>query len=441
MFKKTSVALCLLSLLLLGEAHPQQPEKLPFPVSQYTLKNGLKVILSEDYSLPLVSVVVAFRVGSSHEKPGKSGLAYLLENLMFQGSENIGRMQHIGFIRRIGGVLNAATTQDRTLFYQIVPSNQLALVLWLESDRMKSLDFITSTIEDVKNSLTEEIRQRKASDPYLEASTFFDQHLFPDFATSHPVFGNEKDLREITVDDVKEFYSTYYGPNNAVLSISGNIDKKKTLETVRKFFESIPKSEEFDPAPPALFPDKKAVVKTYQDSLASLPAFFLGYPIASPSSADYYPLKIAEYILLRGKTSRLYKRLLKRDRTAYDLSGGIEQRKDLAAFKIFVISTNETMLERSQKAVFSEIRGLKTGLISEEEMKKAKNIFRLDYINQYATYMDRAIFLAEIYLTQNNIINISDQLDKYLSVTSSEIAGVMNKYFTQDHILLHVKIR
>lgn len=441
MLKKTSVALCLLSFFLLGDAHPQQPEKLPFPVSQYTLKNGLKVILSEDYSLPLISVVVAYRVGSSREKQGKSGLAYLLENLMFQGSENIGRMQHIGFIRRIGGVLNAATTQDRTLFYQTVPSNQLALVLWLESDRMKSLDFSPSTIELVKNSLTEEIRQRKASDPYLEASIFFDQHLFPDLATSHPVFGNEVDLREITVDDVKEFYSAYYGPNNAVLSISGNIDKRKTLEIVRKFFESIPKSKESNPAPPAQFPEKKAVVKTYQDSLASLPAFLLGYPIASPSSADYYPLKIAEYILLRGKTSRLYKRLIKRDRTAYDLSGGIEQRNNLAAFKIFVISTNETMLERSKKAVFSEISRLKTGLISEEEMKKAKNIFRLDYINQYATYMDRAIFLAEIYLTQNDIINISDRLDKYLSVTSSEIAGVMNKYFTQDHILLHVKIR
>lgn len=442
MCKKISILLLILPLLIfLRMPSAQQPEKLPFSVALHTLRNGLKVILSEDHSLPLVSVAVAYQAGSINEEPGKSGLAYLLENLMFQGSENIGRMQHIGFIRRIGGLLNATTTTDQTLFSQTVPSNQLALVLWLESDRMNSLDINASNVARVKNSLIEEIRQRKITNPYLECSIYFDQYLFSDFAHSHPVFGREADLREITLEDVKKFYSTYYRPNNAVLVISGNIDKSNTMKLVRRFFETIPKGEDIDSPPPAQPLNKKAIDQTYEDSLASLPAFYLGYQIASSHSKDYYPLKIIEYLLLRGETSRLNKRLIKKIRIAYDLSGGIEERRDVAAFKVFVVSTNETMLERSKKAVFSEIARLKTGLISEKEMRKSKNMFRLDYIKQYSTYVDRAIFLAESYLSQNSVENVSEELNKYLSVKPPEIAGAMNKYFAQENILLHVKAR
>jgi len=442
MCKKISILLLILPLFIfLGTPSAQQPEKLSFPIAHHTLKNGLKVILSEDYSLPLVSVAVAYQAGSINEEPGKAGLAYLLENLMFLGSENIGRMQHIGFIRRIGGSLNATTTTDRTLFSQTVPSNQLALVLWLESDRMNSLDINASNVARVKNSLIEEIRQRKIADPYLESSIYFDQYLFSDFAHSHPVFGREADLREITLEDVKKFYSTYYKPNNAVLAISGNIDKRNALRLVRRFFETIPKGEDIDLPPSAQPSDKKAIDQTYEDSLASLPAFYLGYQIASPHSEDYYPLRIIEYLLLRGETSRLNKRLIKKVRIAYDLSGGIEERRDVAAFKIFVVSTNETMLERSKKAVFSEIVRLKTGLIPEKEMRKSKNMFRLDYIKQYSTYIDKAVFLAESYLNQNNVENVSEELSKYLSVKPPEIAGVMNKYFVQENIFLHVKAR
>ncbi len=442
MCKKISILLLILPLFIFLEMpSAQQPEKLSFPVTLHTLRNGLKVILSEDHSLPLVSVAVAYHAGSINEEPGKSGLAYLLENLMFQGSENIGRMQHIGFIRRIGGLLNATTTTDQTLFSQTVPSNQLALVLWLESDRMNSLDINASNVARVRNSLIEEIRQRKIANPYLECSVYFDQYLFSDFAHSHPIFGREADLREITLEDVKKFYATYYRPNNAVLAISGNIDKSNTMKLVRRFFETIPKGEDIDLPPSAQPSDKKAIDKTYEDSLASLPAFYLGYQIAPPHSKDYYPLKIIEYLLLRGETSRLNKKLIKKIRIAYELSGGIEERRDVAAFKVFVVSTNETMLERSKKAVFSEIARLKTGIISEKEMRKSKNMFRIDYIKQYSTYEDKAIFLAESYLSQNNVENVSEELNKYLSVKPPEIAGAMNKYFAQENILLHVKAR
>jgi len=412
----------------------------PFPVTQYTLNNGLHVILSEDFCLPLVSVVVAYNVGSINEKPGKTGLAYLLENLMFQGSENIGRMQHISFIQRIGGTLNAATTEDKTIFYQTVPSNQLALVLWLESDRMKALEINASNVERTKIDLIEEIRHRKSIDPYLESSLLFDQHLFPSFAYSHPVFGKEEDLRELTVEDVKNFYSSYYRPNNAVLIICGNLNKKKTIDLVRKYFGTLPKGEDITPLLPVQLPEKKNIDKTYTDPIATLPAFFLGYQVASTKSPDFYPLKIAEYILLRGETSRLNKKLIKKG-IAFKLEGGIEERRDLAGFKIFVLNTNEVMKERSKKAALSEISRLKTGLIPEKEFLKAKNMFRADFINQYATCADKAIFLADNYLAQNNLERFAEELDKYLSVSTLQIASVMNKYYTPGRIFLDIKIR
>lgn len=441
MSKKEVLISSLILFLLWSFARGQEEKEPPFPIEQYKLKNGLQVILSEDYSLPLVSVVVAYNVGSIHEKPGKEGIAYLLENLMFQGSKNIGRMQHISFIQRIGGELNAATTENKTIFYQTVPSNQLALVLWLESDRMKSLEINTSNVERMKEALIEEIRHRKAADPYLESSIFFDQLLFPNFTHSHPVFGNEANLRGITEEDVRIFYSTYYRPNNAVLSITGNIDKRKTLQLIRKYFETIPEGKEIAPLPLVEFPEKKLIVKTHQDSLASLPAFFLGYRIATPYSDDYYALRIIDYILLHGKTSRLFKKLIKKERIAFDLSGGIEERRELAAFKIFIINSNEIMMERSKKAIFSEINKLKTTLISEKELRKSKNMFKMDYINQYATYMERSIFLTEEYMAKNNLENFPKELERYLAVTPAEIIGLMNRYFTQKNILLNIKIK
>ncbi len=419
----------------------QEEEGFPFPTFLYTLKNGLKVVLSEDFSLPLVSVVVAYHVGSLYEKPGKAGLAYLLENLMFQGSRNVGRMQHISFIQRTGGTLNAATIEDRTIFYQTVPSNQLALVLWLESDRMKSLEISFSKVEQAKEALIQEIHHRQEIDPYLASSLFFDQLLYPDFSHNHPVFGQEEDIRNITVSDVKKFYTSYYIPNNAVLTIVGHINKRKTLQLVQKYFSSIPKGKEITP-PVVVSPQlQKKIIKTFSNSLASLPAFYLGYQIAPPASPDYYPLRIIEYVLLRGQTSRLYKRLITRQRIAYDLKGNIEQRRELAALKIFVISSNDIMLTRSEKAVLSEINKLKSSLVSDDELIKAKNMFKMDYINQYATYLDRAIFLAENMLHHNNLDNLSTELKKYMAVGSSEIIGIMHRYFAQGQVLLKVKLK
>lgn len=440
-FKNKLLVLGLYLFLLLGNfpAHGQDSQRLSLPIKQYKLENGLQVILSEDYSLPVVSVAVAYNVGSINEPPGKTGLAYLLENLMFQGSQNVGRMQHISFIRRTGGDLNATTTEDKTIFQQTVPSHQLALVLWLESDRMKSLKITAANVEQAKEALIEEIHQRKATEPYLESFLTFDRLLYPNLAYSHPVIGNEADVRNLTVEDVKDFYSTFYTPNNAVLSIAGDIDKRKTEENIRKYFHTIKKGEDI-PLPPSPKPSGKEATIIAKEFLAPLPGFHIGYRIASPYSQDFYPLKIIEYILLRGITSRLYKKLIKRTRIARSLSGSIEKRKELATFKIFVSSSNEIMAERSKRVIFSEINKLKSSLVSEKELRKAKNIFKMDYLNQYATSADKAVFLAETFLSKKSLDDLPDELENYLSVDHYILIRIMRRYFTNE-IVFDIKIK
>jgi predicted Zn-dependent peptidase len=442
--KEKFIILCL-ALVLLGiipSIKAQDKKDFPFPVTPYQFeKNGLHVILSEDQSLPVVSVVVAYNVGSINEPPGKTGLAYLMEKLMFQGSENVNRMQHISLINKVGGEFNATTTEDKTIFFQRVPSNQLAQVLWLESDRMKSLQINASYVEQAKQALIEEINSMKESEPYLGSFWRFDQLLYSNFAYSHPVIGDEEDVKNLTLQDVTDFYRTYYVPNNAVLTIVGKIDREKTLEDVKKYFETIPEGKEIPLLPVASSPVKETIVESIEAPFAQSPGFLFGYRLPSPSSDDFYPLSIIEYILLKGNTSRIRKRLLKRERTAVYLSGGIEVRKEQARLKIFILNNNTLMAQRSKKAIFSELHKLKTNYVPDEELRKFKNMFKMDYINQYTSSLSRALFFSETFITRKILLNPAEELKKFLAVTPIDIARVSHKYFTASSIILDIKTK
>ena len=414
----------------------------PFPVSHFRLKNGLEVILSEDLTLPLVSVVMAYHAGSIDEQPGKTGLAYLCENMMFMGSFNVGPMQHINFISRTGGELSASTTEDITYFYQTVPSNQLALVLWLESDRLKALEIDAAKTERAKQDLLREIAQRKADEPYLESSYEFDRLLFPDFAHGHNLLGREGDIRNLGLEDVKGFYASHYIPNNAVLVIVGNIHAARTRELVEKYFEGIEAGREL-PLPSPLKPaEKKEVVQAYQEVLAPSPAFYLGYRIAAPYSPDFYALAVLDYVLLKGGSSRLYRKLVKRESLAVHLSGGIETRAGLAVFKMFAINNNDTMVDLCQKGIFSEINRLKTGFVSPTELEKAKSLFKRDYVNRLAVPMERALFLAEAFFSPVGLEGTPKELARYLRITPFEINANVSRYLVPENsIILNVKTR
>jgi zinc protease len=417
----------------------QRADGLPFPIKEYTLNNGLKVVLSEDHSLPIVSVAVAYKVGSTDEVPGKTGLAHLIENLMFQGSRNVGQMQHYSFIQKIGGTLNALTTDDKTMFYQTVPSNQLALVLWLESDRMNSINLSASNVERMKNLVIEDIRHRKESDPYLENSWYFDRLLYPDFACSHPVLGSVEDIREISTEDVRRFFATYYSPNNAVLTIAGHFNEQKVLQLVQRYFSSIPMR-----APPPSIELRgisriEAQDLKIKNAMAPSPGFFLGYQLAPRESEDHYKLAITEYVLMKGRTSRLYRRLFEKDKTAVHMSGGIETKKGQSVLRLFVRANNDIMNDRNKRAVFAEINKIKSTFVSEVELNKTKNLFKMDYFGQFRTVLDKAIFLAEEHLDSGDLDQWLDDLDRYLAVTHYDVSRVANIYLKEDFIFIKIE--
>ncbi|MGB8952809.1 MAG: pitrilysin family protein [Candidatus Aminicenantales bacterium] len=435
-----SMALILVGGLSIPEALSQRRPQ--YPVTHYTLKNGLQVILAEDYSFPIVSVVVTYRVGSMDEVPGKTGLSYLMENLMFQGSANVSPMQHFHYINRIGGELNASTSEDRTVFQQTVPSNQLALVLWLESDRMRFLEIDEMKVDQIKNMLLEDLRQRRDNNPYLESFFLFDQFFFSDFAHGHPFLGNTVDIRNLTVEDVRNFYSSFYVPNNTVLCIVGNFNKVKANELVAKYFETIPKGKEVTFATEPFAPAKKALQKDMENSLTPSPAFHLGFRIAPPQSSDFYTVTILDYLLLRGQTSRLPKRLYKKEKIAIQLSGGIEKRRDRALYRIFATCNNQFMVNQCQEAIFSELEKLKTTFISETELTKAKNMFKQDHLRKLSTTLDKALYLTEIFLTHENVEDPQRELDEYLAVTPTDVVAIANRYFLQKNsVILNVKIK
>jgi zinc protease len=434
------LGLSLLICLALSSASAQLEEP-SFPYSSFKLKNGLSVILSVDESLPLVSIVVAYRVGSTHDTPGKEGMAYLMVNLMFQGSRNIGPMQHINYLNRIGGEFNAETQADKTIFSQSVPSNQLALVLWLESDRMNSLSINASSVQQAKNSLIEEIQIAKDNDFYRDSSVHFDQLLYSNPAYSHPVIGMDiNDIRNISVDDVSNFFSMYYTPNNAVLSIVGNIDMAQSTELIRKYFESIPAGKKLDPINLEKPEETTDIAEIFENIMAPSPGFYLGYRLSAPYTYDYYTLSIIDYLLLQGKSSRLYKRLI-RPLIAFHLEGGIEIRKDFTTFKLLVLTNEEMMMERSRRTVFSEINRLRTNLIQDKELQRAKNMFKFDYLNQFETTLGKAVYLAEFYLDNGNLDEPFSELNKYMRVTPARIMRAMNSYFSRGSILLEITIR
>ena len=431
-----SLFLILLTLLVpasLPAAPAQEASQntLGFEFQEYRLRNGLRVILSVDGRLPLVTVAVAYGAGTIREKPGQEGLAYLLENLMFQGSENVGPLQHISFVQKVGGNLNATTTLDRALFYQTLPSNYLALALWLESDRMKSLAITPAAIEKTRADLFKESQDRLASDIYLDSFALFDSLLYPDYPFGHPLIGAGMDMLGLTESDVLTFHRTYYVPDNAALCIVGNIDTARTRELIARYFDSIPPGMDI-PAPP--LPDFRQdgeVLRNLPGIRASYSGFHLGFRFYPLQTGDAYSLKILEYLLLKGETSRLMDRLLNnRNRLAQHFSGTLEDRRGVLALKIFCLTNNADMVERSEKAILSEIDRLRTNRVSPDEMAKAKRMFKMDYLRSQSTNLGRALFLVDAAFSGRPMNTLGGELDKYMRVNPSILTGLVERHFT-----------
>ncbi len=408
---------------------------LPFSFELYRLRNGLRVVLAEDPSLPLVTVAVGYAAGSMRERPGQEGLALLVENLMFQGSENVPPLQHVMFVQKVGGELNAVTAPDKTLFYQTLPSNQLALALWLESDRMRSLDVNPAAIARTRADLLDEHRSRAAADPYYAMFAQFDALLFPDPVYGHPLVG--EGLAGLKDADVLEFHRTFYVPNNAVLCIAGNFDPGRARELVARYFETIPPGPDVAVVTRPEFRRENDAVVRFVPVPGGNTGFHMGFRFSPLQPGDSECLRVLEYLFLVGETSRLRSRLLRRDLTARYLTGGLDERPGVGTLKVFAFCTNAILVARAEKAVLGEMDRLRTNAVSPDELAKVRRRFKKDFLDRVSTNLGKARFLVDAFLAGRDPEAVRADLDRVLTVSSQNLTSFAAKYFIpQNRVVL-----
>lgn len=422
---------CCLSTLSLGA----QGSQINF--ERYELKNGLKVILHQDNSTPIVTVSVMYHVGSKNENPERTGFAHFFEHLLFEGSENIGRGEYTNYVQSAGGSLNANTSWDRTYYYEILPSNQFELGLWLESERMLQAVVDEKGVETQREVVKEERRERVDNQPYgsLAEETF--KAAYQEHPYRWPIIGSMEHLDNATEADYKQFYEDFYTPNNAILSIAGDIDIADAKKLVRKYFGGIPKGK------PAYRPSivEPPLTKERRDTVydnIQLPAVIQAYRIPAQGTEDYYAIKMLSTLLSQGKSSRLYRTLVDEQQKAFQVANiplDLEDPGLSINFGIANVGVNSADLEAAMDV---EVEKIRTELITDEELQKLRNQVENNFVSSNTTMAGIASSLAtyEMFFGDANLINT--EIDRYMAVTKEDIRRVAKKYFHKgNRVVLH----
>jgi predicted Zn-dependent peptidase len=456
---------------------------------EYDLDNGIHVILHEEHATPIVAVSVLYHVGSKNEKVDRTGFAHFFEHLLFEGSENIDRGEYSELVEKNGGALNANTSQDRTFYYELLPSNQLELGLWLESERMLHARVDSTGIETQRSVVKEEKRQRVDNQPY---ASFFTE-MFKRMFTEHPYnwvpIGSMEHLDAAQEADYVDFYRTFYVPANATLSIAGDIDIEQTKKWIDKYFNTIPKGEainlyrDFENLSDAEFERKynisktkfdknnflnpkdksaKTVLKKYaampvdiprpekaKERLTTviadtiydniqLPALFMGYQFPEQTHKDYYALQMMNDVLSGGSSSRINKNLVEKQEIAqFALSFGYGL-EDAGAGIFAAIAANGVDLADIKTAFDEQIDMIKKDLITEEEFEKIRNQYENSFVSSNSTVAGIAENLADNHVYNGGANKVNTELENYMKVTREDIKRVANEYLTQDaRILLY----
>jgi len=411
----------------------------PLKLEQYNLENGLRVVLNPDSSIPVVSMAVYYDVGSRNERQGRTGFAHLFEHMMFQGSENVKKAEHFQYVMKAGGTMNGTTSSERTNYYETLPANQLPLGLWLESDRMRSLAVTEENLENQRNAVKEEKRLRYDNQPYGQVFDMLTTMVFKNFANSHSTIGSMEDLDDATVEDVQEFFRVYYAPNNAVLVISGAFEPEEAKRQVEKFFAGI----ESQPKPPVIDVEEPAEIaenyQDYEDKLAPLPAFLIGWKIPPRRTPEFDAIYLAGKLLYDGESSRLYQKLVKGEESIVQLFGFTDERRGPSSVIIGAIPKPEQDLSKIRETMMSEIDDLATNGASAEEMQKLQNQLINDTVRSRQSSMARAQAIAEYALYDGDPTLINSELEDLLKITSEDIKTAVNKFLkTENRALLNV---
>jgi zinc protease len=409
------------------------------PIEKYTLGNGLRVVLNEDHSVPVVSVAVYYDVGSRNEREGRTGFAHLFEHMMFQGSENVPKAAHFQYISNAGGTMNGTTSSERTNYFETLPANQLPLALWLESDRMRSLSVTQENLDNQREAVKEEKRLRYDNQPYVNGFLRLFEMCFRNAANAHSTIGSMEDLDAATVEDIREFFRIYYAPNNAVLSIAGDFDQRETRRMVDKYFSTIPRQPE---PPPVDVSEPEEVMEredVFLDKLAPVPAFALGWKIPSRRSPEFYALSLASHLLFEGESARLYQKLVKGEESVVQIQGGIDERRGPSGLFIVVIPKPDRDGRQIRDAILTELQDLAVFGPSDEEMEKLHNNLFNSSVRSRQSSQYRAQQLAEFELYDQDPELFNSDLQNYLEVSPAQISAALRRYLdTDNRVLLEI---
>ncbi len=405
----------------------------PLEIEQYSLSNGLRVVLNPDNAIPVVSIAVYYNVGSRNEREDRTGFAHLFEHMMFQGSANVPKAGHFQHIMKAGGTMNGTTSSERTNYYETLPANQLPLGLWLESDRMLSLAVTQENLDNQREAVKEEKRLRYDNQPYGQIFDLINEMIYKNFANSHSTIGSMDHLDAATVADVQDFFRVYYAPNNAVLVLSGSFDVETAKDLVETYFGDIPSQQ----LPPDLDVSEPVEVasnyKEWEDKLAPFPAFLIGWKIPPRRSQDFNALYLAGKILYDGDSSRLYQKLVKGEESVIQLFGFTDERRGPSSIFVGAIPKPEKDLSKIRETIMHEIHDLSAHGPTAEEMEKIENQLVNDFIRMRQSSMSRAQQIAEFALYDGDPTLINSELDTLLSITAEQIRHAVGIYLNTDN--------
>jgi zinc protease len=401
-------------------------------LQQTTLQNGLRLILVPDHSAPVYSIDVCYDVGSRNERPGRTGFAHLFEHMMFQGSENVGKGEHFILVLNNGGGMNGTTNEDRTTYFEELPKNQLDLGLYLEADRMRSLNVTQANLDNQRNAVQEERRQGIDNQPYGRANLDLDGLAYDNFAYKHSTIGSMSDLNAASIQDVKDFFRIYYAPNNAVVTLVGDFDPGEALAKVKQYFGSIPRQ----PAPPSVELNEEEHYgerrETIYDPLARLPQVDIAYHIPPGNTPGQYAMQELGIILGQGQSARLYRHLVKDKQLASEVSVFTDSRMGTGEMYVSANPRPGAKVEDLENAIDEEMAAAAKDGVTSGELAKAKTQLLRRFIEQRRSSLFTAILIGDYAVKFNDPNLINTIQDKQNAVTLEEVNAAAKKYLRRD---------
>ena len=410
--------------------------------TEYDLPNGLHVILAPEHSSPVFASYVLYHVGSKNERPDRTGFAHFFEHLMFEGTDNIGRGQIFKDVTAAGGNLNASTSFDQTDFYINLPSNQYGLALWIESERMMHAKIEQIGVDTQRQVVKEERRLRYDNQPYGGLFEEVAKLVFAGTPYSWVPIGSVQYIDQATLEEFRQFYKTYYLPNNATLVLSGDFDPEKIKGEVEAYFGPIPRGP--DPARPVVKTEPPTAPKTVDVDKQNTPLPASLHAWLAPKETDVpdaYAVEMLTNILANGRSSRLYRRLVDTEQAAVEASAFPYLLEDAGMVGVFAVGNQGITLERLDALIDEEVNKVRQDGVTEEEFQKARNQKESEVASSYGTVLARAEGLAHYHVYFHNTGLVNTELDDYLKVTRDDLKRAANKYFVpQGTDILHYPV-